>query len=149
MSLKEAHSWSHWFNGLKFCSRGHILQTCECRRRRMSLRAASTQVRCVVLRYMSLQTVFRSKKEKLGCLIGTGRHIAMQCAFLSQSAILECFGWFADVQFCDPHMLKKKGSSKWALLKHVTRTNSIGTCSFDFYILPFWNFRHRLVRLYW
>jgi len=34
-------------------------------------------------------------------------------------------------------MLKKKGSSKWALLKHVTRTNSIGTCSFDFYILPF------------
>ena len=49
---------------------------------------------------------------------------------------------------CDPHMLKKKGSSKWALLKHVTRTNSIGTRSFDFYILPFWNFRHRLVRLY-
>ena len=35
---------------------------------------------------------------------------------------------------CDPHMLKKKGSSKWALLKHVTRTNSIGTCSSELYI---------------
>ena len=31
-------------------------------------------------------------------------------------------------------MWKKKGSSKWALLKHVTRTNSIGTCSSELYI---------------
>ena len=31
-------------------------------------------------------------------------------------------------------MLKKKGSSKWALLKHVTRTNSIGACSSELYI---------------
>ena len=38
------------------------------------------------------------------------------------------------LEFCDPHMWKKKGSSKWALLKHVTRTNSIGTCSSELYI---------------
>ena len=38
------------------------------------------------------------------------------------------------LEFCVPHMLKKKGSSKWALLKHVTRTNSIGTCSSESYI---------------
>ena len=30
--------------------------------------------------------------------------------------------------------VEKKGSSKWALLKHVTRTNSIGTCSSELYI---------------
>ena len=38
------------------------------------------------------------------------------------------------LEFCDPHMWKKKGSSKWALLKHVTHTNSIGTCSSELYI---------------
>ena len=30
----------------------------------------------------------------------------------------------------------------------VVTNDSIGTCSFELYILPFWNFRHRLVRLY-
>ena len=28
----------------------------------------------------------------------------------------------------------EKSSSEWALLKHVTRTNSIGTCSSELYI---------------
>ena len=38
--------------------------------------------------------------------------------------------------FCSPAIRTcwKKSSSKWALLKHVTRTNAIGTCSSALYI---------------
>ena len=31
----------------------------------------------------------------------------------------------------------------------VVTNDSIATCSSALYIFPFWNFRHRLVRLYW
>ena len=98
---------------------------------RMSLRTASTK--SLILLVLKKLTHDLVGSMTWNFVAGeTSYKLVKKCLLQSSHVFAGCVDTVK--MCCDPHMLKKKGSSKWALLKHVTRTNSIGTCSSELYI---------------
>ena len=98
---------------------------------RMSLRTASTK--SLILLVLKKLTHDLIGSMTWNFVAGeTSYKLVKKCLLQSSHVFAGCVDTVK--MCCDPHMLKKKGSSKWALLKHVTRTNSIGTCSSELYI---------------
>ena len=87
-------------------------------------------------------------EKDLGCLIETSRHIALAICLPVPIKHPRSFLRSVTAACCLTCKARKKACAKHEGLKHVTDNFYRYTFLLNYIYFPFWNFRHRLVRLY-